>query len=101
MASSKISLVFPKAEEFVKEKQVKAGVKLSDIRGKKIALVDDGRINADAALAALDNILVKDYGCETLPLKRPSHHLIFTDAETEVMFEGVSQTDAAVIAMAS
>ena len=101
MATGKITLDFPRAEEFVKEKEAKAGVKLSDIRGKRIALVDDGRPNADIALAGLREVLVKDYASEVFIAAKPSSEFMLYGISPAILDRVASQADAAVIGVAT
>jgi hypothetical protein len=94
--TKKINVLLPTAEEFIKDERVAVGAKFSDIRGKRIVLLDDGRPNAGVALASLRQILIKDYGCEAFIIERPnwSSHL-------SPDFNRVGKVDAAVLAISS
>ena len=105
MVTGKISLLFPGAEEFVKEEEAKAGVEFSDIRGKRVALVDNGRAAAPVALAGLRDILVKDYACEApiFDLRRGAPVSTSADSDPSVAFfdNVASQADAVVVGVAT
>jgi len=101
MATRKINLVFPKAEEFVKEKEVIVGDELSDIRGKRIALVDNGRPNANIAFSSLRDILEKDYACEVFISSPRISGQTLTDLSPDICDHIASQADAAVVGVAT
>lgn len=64
MHHQKIEVLFPRAEEFEEAETPKQGERFSDISGKRFLLVDDMRPNADVLLAALHDILVRDYAVD-------------------------------------
>ncbi|MFC1985462.1 hypothetical protein ACFLWC_00535 [Chloroflexota bacterium] len=97
MATKKISVLFPGAEEFAQQEAIKAGVELSDIRGKRIALLSNGRPTAGIALASLREILTKDYASNAFIATPPDHDVSLTDLPTEVFDRIANEADAAVV----
>ncbi len=102
MHHRKVEVLFPRAEEFEEAEKPKQGKRLSDIRGKKVLLVDDMRPNANVLLAALRDILVRDYAVEASmadvrslggdivkPIPRETHERL------------AGQFDAVIVALAS
>ncbi len=61
MHHQEIEVLFPRAEEFEEAEKPRQGASFSDISGKKVLLLDDMRPNADVLLAALHDILIRDY----------------------------------------
>jgi hypothetical protein len=94
--SEKISVLLPTAEAYLKDKRVAVGDKFSDIRGKRIVLLDDGRPNAGVVLSSLQEILTRDYACEAFIIERSkwASHL-------SPDFNRVGKVDAAVLAISS
>jgi len=102
MHSQMIEVLFPRAEEFERAEKTKQGKRFSNMRGKRVLLVDDMRPNAGVLLAALCDLLIKDYGAEasvadirslggdvTEPIPRETHDRL------------AGQLDAVIVALAS
>ncbi|MFC2004292.1 hypothetical protein ACFLUK_01975 [Chloroflexota bacterium] len=97
MTSKKILVRFPGAEEYVTKEAVKSGVGLSDVRGKRIALLSNGRPNVGIALESLRKILTKDYASEAFIATPPNHDLALADLPPDMYDHIASQADGAVV----
>jgi CheY-like chemotaxis protein len=102
MDDQRIEVLYPRAEEFEEAEQAKQGERFSDIRGRKILLVDDMRPNADVVAASLRDLLVKEYGADATVADVRSLGGDYAEPIPREMHERLArQFDAVIVALAS
>ena len=102
MGDQRIEVLYPRAEEFEETEQATQGERFSDIRGKKILLVDDMRPNADVVATALRDLLVKEYGVDASVAGVRSLGGDYAEPIPKEMHERLAgQFDAVIVALAS
>lgn len=95
-------VLFPRAE-------VKGGSKarvtrpgLADLRGKRLAFVDDSRPNADVVLAEYQVLLEKKYGIRSTVIRKVDLGLRVNEPLPKEVFEKLAnEVDAGVVALGS
>ena len=102
MHNQRIEVLYPRAEAFEEAEQAKQGECFTEIRGKKILLVDDMRPNADVVAAALRDILVKEYGVDASVADVRSLGGDYAEPIPKETHERLAgQFDAVIVALAS
>jgi hypothetical protein len=92
----------PRAEKFEEKGKRVTEEGLSDIRGKTVVFVANGRPNSELIMAELQKLTESDYGMRTLSASKISLGLSSNQALPKAMFEElVGQVDAAVTGLGS
>ena len=96
-------VLLPRGETFrgmSGDRVTKAG--LADLRGKKVAFIDDSRPNADVILAEYRALMQTRHGIEAVPVdKRALGSGVNQPLPAEVFERLVVEVDAAVVALGS
>lgn len=103
MASGERGVLLPRAEVFrgmSADRVTKGG--LANLRGKKVAFIDDSRPNADVILAEYRALMETRHGIEAVPVdKRALGSGVNQPLPAEVFERLVAEVDAAVVALGS
>ncbi len=103
MAMDGGGVLLPRAEAFrgmSPDRVTKAG--LADLRGKKVAFIDDSRPNADVILAEYRALMEARHGIEAVPVdKRSLGSGVNQPLPADVFERLVQEVDAAVVALGS
>ena len=96
------TVLLPRAEAKTgsKGRVVKPG--LAELRGKRVAFVDDSRPNADVVLAEYQALLEKNYGIHSVIIHKVDLGLRVNEPLPKDVFEKLAnEVDAAVVALGS
>ena len=96
-------VLLPRAEGFRGKSQDRiTGAGLADLRGKKVAFIDDTRPNADVILAEYRALMEARYGIEAVPVdKMELGSGVNQPLPADVFERLVAEVDAAVVALGS
>jgi hypothetical protein len=96
------TVLLPRAEAYGKSKGRVAQPGLADLRGKRVAFIDDSRPNADVVLAAYQALLEKKYGIHSVVIHKIDLGLRINEALPKDVFEKLAnEVDAGVVALGS
>ena len=75
---------------------------LADLRGKRVAFIDDGRPNAGVLLAEYEALLVKKYGIRSVVIRKVDLGVRVNQPLPKDIFEKLAnEVDAGVVALGS
>jgi hypothetical protein len=95
-------VLFPRAEARAGSKARVATPGLADLRGKRVAFIDDSRPNADVVLAEYQALLEATYGIHSVVIHKVDLGLRVNEPLPKDVFEKlVSEVDAGVVALGS
>ena len=96
------TVLFPRAEIKVGSGARVAKPGVADLRGKRVAFIDDSRPNADVVLAAYQALLETKYGIHPVVLHKVDLGLRINEPLPKDVFEKlVTEVDAGVVALGS
>ncbi|MBI2910088.1 MAG: hypothetical protein HYX92_20800 [Chloroflexi bacterium] len=97
-----VKLVFPRATKYLERPKAEDGRMLTDLREKVVAFVDDGRPNADVALASIRAELVEVFHIRPVQVEHKTFGLEPADhLPADVFKRLLAEADAVVIGIAS
>lgn len=102
MATQRGIVLLPRAEAKERTKARVATAGLTDLRGKRVAFIDDSRPNADVILAEYQALLEAKYGISSVVIHKIDLGLRINEALPKDVFEKLaSEVDAGVVALGS
>jgi hypothetical protein len=95
-------ILLPRAEARAGSKVRVAKPGLADLRGKRVAFIDDSRPNADVVLAEYQALLEKNYGIRSVVIHKVDLGLRINEPLPKDVFEKLAnEVDAGVVALGS
>ena len=102
MATQRGTVLLPRAEAKAQSKGRAAIAGLTDLRGKRVAFIDDSRPNADVVLAEYQALLEAKYGIRSVVIHKVDLGLRINEPLPKDVFEKLaSEVDAGVVALGS
>ena len=96
------SVLLPKAESWGGSKGRVSKPGLTDLKGKRVAFIDDSRPNADVVLAEYQALLEAKYGISAVVVHKVELGLHVNEPLPKDVFEKIaSEVDAGVVALGS
>ncbi len=96
------TVLLPRAESHGGSKGRVAKPGLADLRGKRVAFIDDSRPNADVVLAEYQALLEAKYGIRSIVIRKIDLGLRVNEPLSKEAFEKLaSEVDAGVVALGS
>ena len=95
-------VLLPRAEAKARSKRRVATPGLADLRGKRVAFIDDSRPNADVVLAEYQALLEAKYGIRSVVIHKIDLGLRVNEPLPKDVFEKLAkEVDAGVVALGS
>lgn len=95
-------VLLPRAEAKAGSKERVAKPGLAELRGKRVAFIDDSRPNADVVLAEYQALLETKYGIRSVVIHKVDLGLRVNEPLPKDVFEKLaSEVDAGVVALGS
>ena len=96
------TVLLPRAEAKAGSKKRVAGPGLSDLKGRRVAFIDDSRPNADVVLAEYQALLEAKYGIRSIVIHKIDLGLRINEPLSKDAFEKLAnEVDAGVVALGS
>lgn len=96
------TVLLPRAEARAGSQARVAKPGLADLRGKRVAFIDDSRPNADVVLAEYQALLEKMYGIHSVVIHKVDLGLRINEPLPKEVFEKLAaEVDAGVVALGS